>query len=522
MLERGREAEGFEFLERYRGQSFLSMLAEKDLVLTADLPESLASERLRLRHLYEKNRHALEELGPVPGEDPELLRLVAERRALAVERQRIWESVRRIAPRLASRRGPRPARPGEAARSLPKKTALLSFAVDREVGYVQVLRRDQDGDPRLSSAVLAVGADELRARVEAFRLLLRSPSRDSRHLASLTRRGSDLYRLLVAPVAPALAGAEEIVILPDGPLHGLPFAALVAARESPESGRPVFLVERFALRMAASAGELSVPEQRDAPVREAEGVRVAAFGDPWLKPSAVTGPVASLAPNARLTRAAELGPLPFARLEVEMIADLFPRAETRVGREATEGRVKRLAENLEIVHFACHSVIDERFPLDSYLALSPDAPVAQAGDDGLLQAWEIFEEVRLEADLVTLSACDTGLAGEGLVGLTQAFHYAGARSVLASLWRVSDRSSAQLMVRFYRQLKTGLGSSRALRAAQLELLAGLPPLAPQPKPGLGGFFSRFWPASSVPASDESLDTTHPYHWAAFQLYNSSG
>src|SRR6185503_1921431 len=95
------------------------------------------------------------------------------------------------------------------------------------------------------------------------------------------------------------------------------------------------------------------------------------------------------------------------------------------------------------LHFACHGLLDARFPLDSALALAP------GGDDnGLLQAWEVIERVRVDADLVTLSACDTGLGrdmgGEGLVGLVRAFQYAGARSVLASLWEVSDRSTARL------------------------------------------------------------------------------
>ncbi len=322
----------------------------------------------------------------------------------------------------------------------------------------------------------------------------------------------------------ALAGAEALLILPDGPLHSLPFAALAVAEPTPETERPMFLVERFALRMAASAAALSAPGE--APSPEAVDIGVAAFGDPWLRPwasaSETAGTESSPAPSARPTRGADLGPLPFARLEVEMIAELFPRAETRIGREATEGRVKRLPGSFEIVHFACHSVIDERFPLDSFLALSPDTAVAEVGDDGLLQAWEIFEEVRLDADLVTLSACATGLAGDGLVGLTQAFHYAGARSVLASLWQVSDRSSADLMVRFYRHLQAGLGKDQALRAAQLELLAGpLPPLRTPPKSGLRSFFGKLWPAPPEPVAD-AIDTTHPYHWAAFQLYSSSG
>jgi CHAT domain-containing protein len=108
------------------------------------------------------------------------------------------------------------------------------------------------------------------------------------------------------------------------------------------------------------------------------------------------------------------------------------------------------------------------------LALTiPERP-AEGQANGLLQAWEIFEQMRIDADLVTLSACETGLGkelgGEGLVGLTRAFQYAGARTVLASLWSVGDESTATLMTRFYGQWKAGKTKDEALRAAQLEMI----------------------------------------------------
>ncbi len=102
----------------------------------------------------------------------------------------------------------------------------------------------------------------------------------------------------------------------------------------------------------------------------------------------------------------------------------------------------------------------------------------EAAEDGILQAWEIFERVRLKADLVVLSACDTGrgkdLGGEGLLSLTRAFQFAGARSVVASLWQVPDEGSADLMIRFYHHLKNGEAAADALRGAQLEMIAQIP------------------------------------------------
>src|SRR5207253_11069952 len=113
---------------------------------------------------------------------------------------------------------------------------------------------------------------------------------------------------------------------------------------------------------------------------------------------------------------------------------------------ATEERAKSVSPRARYVHFAAHGYLDERFPLNSGLALTIPEKLVEGQENGLLQAWEIFEQVRLEADLVVLSACQTGLGkemgGEGLIGLTRALQYAGARSIVASLWSVDDLKTA--------------------------------------------------------------------------------
>jgi len=184
-----------------------------------------------------------------------------------------------------------------------------------------------------------------------------------------------------------------------------------------------------------------------------------------------------------------LEPLPGTRAEVEALARLFgTRAHTYLGAAATEERAKAAARDARYLHFATHGILNDRFPLDSYLALSP--PAAGSEDNGMLQAWEVLEQMRVDADLVTLSACGTALGrnlgGEGLIGLTRAFQGAGARSVVASLWSVSDESTAELMTKFYGYLKEGRAKDEALRAAQIDLIRG-------------GRFS------------------HPFFWAAFTL-----
>ncbi len=123
---------------------------------------------------------------------------------------------------------------------------------------------------------------------------------------------------------------------------------------------------------------------------------------------------------------------------------------------------------------------------------------SEGRENGLLQAWEIFERVRLDADLVVLSACQTAFGperhGEGLISLSRAFQVAGARSVLASRWNVDDRSTSELMIRFYRNLRDGLTKDEALRQAQLEFIRG-----------------------PIVVDGEARDFSSPYYWAAFQL-----
>jgi CHAT domain-containing protein len=288
-----------------------------------------------------------------------------------------------------------------------------------------------------------------------------------------------------------LDGSAHLLVIPDGPLHLVPFAALVE-RDGP---RPIFLVERRRVSRAMSLTLMAAASAQAPPV---EPRAVVAFGDP-LAPGEGAG-----APR-----------LPHARTEVRELARLFG-AGTRVfvGSEATEARARALAPEAGYLHFAGHAQADDRFPHDTYLALAsspgPDGP------DGRLQAREICGQLRLKSALVVLSGCETAagpeLGGAGLLGLTYAFRLAGARTVVASLWPVSDRSTATLMRAFYSRLRSGLGPEEALRGAQAGMIEG--PVAAE-----GGWASAARRLLRRPGpADEELDASHPYYWAAFQVF----
>jgi CHAT domain-containing protein len=221
-------------------------------------------------------------------------------------------------------------------------------------------------------------------------------------------------------------------------------------------------------------------------------VRFVGFGDPL--PAVAPAATASLATAARdgslASALPRLGRLSHSRREIQGIAGLYGPGEARVylDGEATEENVKdnKLLRSVRRIHFATHGLLDERQPELSGLVLTR-SPGSR--EDGLLQVYEIFN-LQLSADLVVLSACDTGLgtmvSGEGLVGVTRALLYAGAQSVVVSLWNVNDASTPDLMISFYRHLDQGAGEAESLRLAKLEMIR---------HPGLA----------------------HPFYWAPFIL-----
>ncbi|HEX9941061.1 MAG TPA: CHAT domain-containing protein [Thermoanaerobaculia bacterium] len=470
----GRSEEAFRVLERGRARSFLDLLAERDLSWTADLPPDLVRDRKQTDTEYDRTQAALGRLSPIR-DQAEVDLLLVRLRELRARQEEIAAKIRQTSPRAAALQDPQPLGLAGTRAALDPGTVLLAWSIGRERSFLFVVQ-PAGTDPGLEVFSLPFGDQALREDVESFRRLLKRPGSER---AALQARARRLYNLLVRPAEARVVRAQRILLSPDGPLHTLPFAALMLGDR--------YLVEWKPIHSVLSAtvyAELA----RSRPIQQEPGKeRLVAFGDPAYPP--IT-PNASADPEVRevVRRGFALKPLPSTRKEVEGIAALYPQAQVYLGQEATEEKAKSLGPESRLVHFACHGLLDERFPLNSALALTLPEKPTEGQDNGLLQAWEIFESVRLDADLVTLSACDTALGremgGEGLVGLTRAFQYAGARSVLASLWSISDVSTARFMQSFYGYLCSGKSKDEALRAAQI---------------------------------DQIRKQSHPFHWASFQL-----
>lgn len=512
-LDLGRNDEAFHVLERARARAILAMLAERDLRLDKEIPPALARKLKETNAEYDRTQARL--AGLVPNEEGGLVGQLSEKlRALARRRAELGEEIRAVSPRLASLQAPRPLTRREAEGVLDPGTVLLSYSVGAKSTVLFTLAAGRGSSPaRFRVHRLPVGREELQKEASLFRSLLLSGRDGSAPSEALNLQAHRLFGALLEPARDTLADSDRVVVCPDGPLHAIPFAALVVS--GAQERRPRYLAEQVPLHTTLSAtlyGELRKARKREA----ARGTawKLALFGDPIYpgveragtrgaetengEPEGDASAAASeetqrgSSPSIPAVRARTLSPLPASRQEVEAIASMYPgRSLSYLGSSATETRAKSLGRSHRYVHFACHGLMDRRFPLDSGLALSSAARPKAGEDNGLLQAWEIFESVRLDADLVTLSACESGLGaelqGEGLQSLARAFQFAGARSVLASLWTVADATSARFMTRFYAGLKKGTPKDRALRDAQLSLIR------------------------------ESAGASHPFYWAGFEL-----
>jgi len=237
-----------------------------------------------------------------------------------------------------------------------------------------------------------------------------------------------LHRELIAPIAALLAGAERLVIVPHGVLHHAPFAAFLNGTQ--------YLLEQYEIVLGPSASALAFCRRPVA--RQARRVLVVAHSD--------------------------AGALPGALAEALRVVELFD-AEALLENEATRANFIERSRTASVIHLATHGHARLDAPLFSNLRLA----------DGLLTALDCFE-LELDCDLVTLSACESGQSmiapGDETIGLARALLYAGAHSVLHTLWRVDDRTTAELMDGFYTRLRAGQARAQALRAAQLDVLEG--------------------------------------------------
>ena len=256
----------------------------------------------------------------------------------------------------------------------------------------------------------------------------------------------DLHRLLIEPIASLLPTNpnDRVIFIPQGSLFLVPFAAL----QSP-SGK--YLVEQHTLLTSPSIQVLDLTRQKKLTRQQVPGRLI--VGNPTM-------PSIALTPEEP---AEQLPELPGAEAEAKAIAQLL-NTPVLTGNQATKAIVKQHMATARLIHLATHGLLDDQRGIGSAIALAPSG-----NDNGLLTAEEILD-LKLNADLVVLSACDTGrgkITGDGVIGLSRSLISAGAPSVIVSLWAVPDAPTAALMTQFYQNLQQNPDKAQALRQATL-------------------------------------------------------
>jgi CHAT domain-containing protein len=465
--------------EKIRARSLLENFIESGLNVAEVVPEDF----------FAREQTLLEAIAAAEMQRAEAVKLKdgARQREAEARLQRnldryqvLQEEGRRKNPQFSAINQPRSFGFADAQQLLDEETAIVEFALGEKQSYVWVICKNS-----VKFAVLPARGQINRTAREFYAALADREAPDAKTSLEKSR---GLSRLILAPVAAELKNLKRLVVIDDGALQLIPFSALTLAPDA--ESQP--LAADFEVVKTPSFSSLFFLHENKTSRPKSEDVRLAVFADPIfqedderfsvdkiVKPK--TGPkisteMASLEKVLRDFGIDRLSRLPFSGIEAREIEKLAPdRTVLALGADASRQKFLRGDFNsYRVLHFATHGFLNQNNPELSGLVLSLYDEKRNA-QNGFLRVIDLYS-LRLGADLVVLSACQTGLGkevdGEGIVGLTRGFMYAGASSVVSSLWKVEDAATAEFMKYFYRaMLKENQTPSAALRTAQNELRA---------------------------------------------------
>ncbi|NJO28954.1 MAG: tetratricopeptide repeat protein [Richelia sp. SL_2_1] len=309
--------------------------------------------------------------------------------------------------------------------------------------------------------LITTSRESIGVRGTAFRGIDVSYNPDTPKAKNKLKR---LHELLINPIADLLPKnpSARVTFIPQGSLFLVPFPAL-----QDKDGK--YLIEKHTILTSPSIQVLELTRKQKQRIgnKPIQANNTLIVGNPTMP---AVSPKIGEAPQ-------QLTPLPGAELEAKAIAKLF-KTQSLTGNQATETEVTKRLSQARLIHLATHGLFDDIQGLNSGIALAPDPPSSpfkggqEGGGDGLLTAGEILD-LKLNAELVVLSACDTGrgrISGDGVIGLSRSLITAGVPSVLVSLWAVPDAPTAELMTEFYQNLQKSPDKAQALRQAMLKTM----------------------------------------------------
>ncbi|WP_083623454.1 CHAT domain-containing tetratricopeptide repeat protein [Planktothrix paucivesiculata] len=471
--DQGWDGKALQISERAKARSLLDILAQAQGDVTSGVDPKLLNKKQTLKQKLSTLEEQRVKLLSQSHTNEQKRQLNQEIESLIQQYSQVLDTIRVNNPHYAALTQPQPLTLAEIQKLLDDQTVLLEYSLGKERSYLWAVTPNSIQTYELPPEAT------FKTAVKTFRDNLLSPSKRIRR--SLYEETGKALTEIAFPPIPSIKN-KRLLIVADGALQYVPFAAL------PEPGTPgdseaiplIINHELLTLPSASVLGIMRGENQNRKPPEKILAVLadpVFASTDDRLK-SVVFQAIKALPPELERS-ARESGilfdRLPFTQEEATQILALVPEEYSlqEVGFNAS----RETAINLELsqyrfVHFATHGLLNSENPQLSGLVFSL---VNQTGEsqNGFLRLYDIFN-LNLPVELVVLSACETGLGqeikGEGLVGLTRGFMYAGANRVLVSLWKVDDQATAELMVKFYQgMLKEGLAPGAALRQAQIKM-----------------------------------------------------
>lgn len=497
----GHDAEALRTSERGRARSLMELLHESRVDIRQGVSTDLIAKERELKEQLNAKAQRLIQLKAQRGSEQEISTIDRELAQLEEEYRLTQLEIRRKSPQYAALTQPQPLGLQEIQQQLDQDTVLLEYSLGDERSYVWVVTptslKSFELKPRLQIEKSARQVYELLTTRSILKPNESSGARRKRLAdadAKLLEASAELSTLIIKPVVPEF-GKKRLVIVGDGALQYVPFAALTIPQASGGQStrveyRPLIIdheiinlpsasalaVQRETLRgrkLAPNAVAVIADPVFSVTDERLKGVQAAAGGKPsQSEVSYTTRIIEHLADDDGKLK---IRRLTFTRAEAESILAVAPKVGSFKATDFQANRATATSGKLSTyryIHFATHGYLDSDRPDLSAVLLSL---VDEKGEpqDGFLRAHEVYN-LDLPAELVVLSACQTGLGkeikGEGLVGLTRGFMYAGARRVLVSLWNVNDKATAELMQRFYRRmLRDNQSPAAALRLAQVEM-----------------------------------------------------
>ncbi|MEG3890075.1 CHAT domain-containing protein [Microcoleus sp. Z1_A1] len=479
----GYDTKALEASERSRARSLLELLQESNASIREGIsPDLLQQEKSLQQQLDGIEKQRIETISSPNPNPTKIAEIDSGRLALLQQYQQIQAQIRTASPRYAALTQPQPLTLPEIQKQiLDENTILLQYSLGSYRSYLWVVT-----STGLTSYELPKQVD-IETAAKDFLEAITSPIQ--RNIPQQVAQASaNLGRVILQPAAAQL-GNKRLLIVPDGVLHYTPFQALTLDKTAGQNTNVPLIVEHEIITLP-SASSLAILRQNYGD-RKPPSRNLAILADPVFSPEdeRIKGKITqattekleanNLGLNQSLRASNRQWPperLAFTRQEAQTISSLFPSASSSQKIDfdasrttATDGSLA----NYQIVHFATHGLANSQNPELSGIVMSM---VDDKGNlvNGFLRLTDIFN-LKLAANLVVLSACQSGMGqnvrGEGMVGLTRGFMYAGAQRVAVSLWNVDDEGTSVLMQKFYQKMvQQKLAPAAALRAAQIEMM----------------------------------------------------